>query len=408
MSTPGSGSLMQLLTNDNNSKIKNIAHEYYKYKSDGQTIEIKRIADIASLEYLEFILCDPYSNHMSDIKNMMLNFSIDNTLILQIPLNLLIQLNEPILCDNKMYIQLCFDMFFGDIILNAFTSSTSIKIEFNNTDIFQFISSYSIISKLSFYDTIDRRNLAQNPYEGYIQQITSYQVNVNLLDESETSDVFDIKSFIFNKITKGFFIECNCVDELNHLEIKLNDNQRMCFNRFLIKMKCKRISNQMIYFPFNYDMGYQNRTSNSYEGSPNMSRIDKTSILLHFDKPIQNIQIYALHLTSFLQQQGKFNCYLNIYDDRIYINKHKLYLYRNKKPIIKKFILDSNHSNCPISLNPIEIGDKYMSCHQCDNNFNEQVIQKWFDSQHIHTCPTCRVHWLNSDIYCNQKDNNEY
>ena len=44
-----------------------------------------------------------------------------------------------------------------------------------------------------------------------------------------------------------------------------------------------------------------------------------------------------------------------------------------------------------------------MSCNNCMNNFKKTELSLWL-SQNIHsrrTCPTCRAHWNNYDVYIN-------
>ena len=72
------------------------------------------------------------------------------------------------------------------------------------------------------------------------------------------------------------------------------------------------------------------------------------------------------------------------------------------EPIVKP-ILEMDASNCPILCEPIDIGARYMSCHQCVNNFSEQALKQWLESRRPHqrTCPACRVQWSNFEIYIN-------
>ena len=70
---------------------------------------------------------------------------------------------------------------------------------------------------------------------------------------------------------------------------------------------------------------------------------------------------------------------------------------------VNKPILIIDASNCPILCEPIAVGDKYMSCHQCNNNFSEQALKQWLESRRPNnrTCPLCRVQWSNFEIYIN-------
>jgi uncharacterized CHY-type Zn-finger protein len=72
---------------------------------------------------------------------------------------------------------------------------------------------------------------------------------------------------------------------------------------------------------------------------------------------------------------------------------------------VNKPILIIDASNCPILCEQIAIGERYMSCHQCVNNFSEQALKQWLESRRPNnrTCPLCRVQWSNFEIYINSE-----
>ena len=117
---PGGG-LMQLVAigaQNEALRLRNVAYEYNTYQANGiQTLAIDRLADIVNLEYLELTFSNSERNNLDDVKRFVLNMSIGGAIIQQFPLSLLINLKEPIICDGKMYINLCFDMLFGSIKL---------------------------------------------------------------------------------------------------------------------------------------------------------------------------------------------------------------------------------------------------------------------------------------------------
>ena len=71
-------------------------------------------------------------------------------------------------------------------------------------------------------------------------------------------------------------------------------------------------------------------------------------------------------------------------------------------PIVKQI---DGTSTCAIACEDIGIGEKYLSCHQCKNNFSEVAIKKWIESKK--TCPICRVNWNNFQIYINGSESAE-
>lgn len=420
-----SGALMQLVAvgaGDIRQINRNIAHDYKIYQSNTSNyISLSRDSDIIVPEYLELTFSNSERNNLDDVKKLVLNMSIGGTIIEQFPLSLLINLNEPIVCDEKMYINLCFDMLFGNIKLIGLQYH-DVMFQFTNNDVISCISRWGLVCKLTFLDTEERRQTAQNSHEEFIQQISFINVMADINDASQTSNVYELKNLPFVHFTKGIFIECNDVDNLNNIFLQFNEVERFNLNRFLVRTKCKKINQNVLYFPFNYDKEYSDRSNNSYEGAPNFSRLDNITLRLNFDNPINNVKIYNLHKNMYMQRTGmgglSFSpdfCSSNI-DLRNYPFTRQVrvvsgqglttgttivYTGPTNKPII---LIDV--SNCPIICEEIGQGGKYMTCTQCNNNFNETAIKQWLESRRPtqRTCPLCRVQWSNYEIYINGEE----
>jgi hypothetical protein len=439
------GALLQLVAlgvSDYPLVNRNVSYEYTTYESEiSNPILLPRGGDIIFPEYLELTFSNSERNNLDDVKNLVLIMSIGGACFETFPLSLLINLNEPILCDGKMYINLCFDMFFGDI-KRIGLDLHEVKFKFIVSNALSCISRYGIVSKLAYLENNERRQLAENSQEEFIQQISFINVMSDLNDTSQTSNVYDLKNLPFEFFSKGFFIECANVDNLNNIYLKFNEEERFNLNRFLITTKCKKINQNMLYFPFNYDKEYSDRSANSYEGSPNLSRIDNITLRLNFDDPINNVKIYNLYKNFYRQMHGfgglsftpnfnRENIDLRNYPydreshsrelNRRYngwlqpplrsqtletsipqvLGTSIIYTGPTNKPIM---IVDV--SNCPIACEEIALGGKYMSCNQCKNNFSEQAIKQWLEGRRMsqRTCPLCRVHWSNYEIYINGEE----
>jgi hypothetical protein len=439
---PGGG-LMQLVAigaQNEALRLRNVAYEYHTYQVNGvQSLSITRFADIVNLEYLELTFSNSEISNVEDVKHLVLNMFIGGQLIQQFPLSLLINLNEPIMCDGKMYINLCFDMLFGGIKLIGL-QYRDVRVEFKNDNALSCISSYGIVSKLTYLDIEERRNLAESRFEEVIQQLSFIDIMTDLNDVTQMSNVYDI-CLPFTNISKGFFIECNNVDNLNNINLKFNSQERFNLNRFLVRTKCKKINQNLLYFPFNYDKDYSDRTAESYEGSPNLSRIDSIKLKLDFDIPINNVKIYSLNSNIYRQMSGmgglaytsflsgdtydlRDNTFIRTETIRMQIvNSHPASLLQQVPSIrpptvntpivytgpINKPILITDASNCPILCEQIGVEENYMSCHQCKNNFSETAIKQWLEGRRPvqRTCPLCRVPWSNFEIYVNVDINSE-
>lgn len=341
---------------------------------------------------------------------------IGGELIQQFPLSLLINLNEPIMCDGKMYINLCFDMLFGGIKLIGLQFN-NVSVEFKNDNALSCIARYGIVSKLTYLDTEERRYVAQSAYDEVIQQISFINVMTDLNDATQMSNIYDL-NLQFNHISKGFFIECNNIDNLNNINLKFNNHERFNLNRFLVRTKCKKINQNLLYFPFNCEKEYSDRTSESYEGAANLTRFDIVKLILSFDEPINNVKIYSLNSNIYRQMGGMGALtFANIFwEDNIDLSNNSLrrpqpesrpvsmiiptLLYTG--PTIKPIQI-TEASHCPILCQTIVTGGRYMSCHQCKNNFSETALKQWLEGRRLLqiTCPLCRVQWTNFEIYVN-------
>lgn len=61
----------------------------------------------------------------------------------------------------------------------------------------------------------------------------------------------------------------------------------------------------------------------------------------------------------------------------------------------------NKNTECPISLETFKENDKYCVCLQCNYNFGFDVLTKYFCTQLIMKCPTCRKQWGNCTVYVN-------
>jgi len=71
--------------------------------------------------------------------------------------------------------------------------------------------------------------------------------------------------------------------------------------------------------------------------------------------------------------------------------------------IIRQKIIEQDDV-CPIKQEQIEDCDIYMHCNCCNKNFFEEEIRHWLllKSVENRTCPNCRSHWSNYDMYINR------
>lgn len=211
-------------------------------------LTVPRESDIIIPEYLELSFSDINRNNLFDVAKLILTMSIGGVEIIKFLLSLLINLNEPIICDNKMYINLKFDMFFGELKICDFAYH---NISFNLSNIFgntHFILNYGIVGKLIYLDSGDRNNISSSTLEALIQQLSLIYIVPNINDLSISSAIFNIPYLPFENTSKGFLFECGNIDNLNNILLTLNGRIRFELNRFLIRTKCKKLINNYYIF----------------------------------------------------------------------------------------------------------------------------------------------------------------
>jgi hypothetical protein len=416
----------------NNFINRQVSYDYKTYESINNRVLINKDADTFLPEYLKLEFSNT-SISMSDVKKLVLVLKINGRLVHQFPLSLLMNLNDPIEEDGNMYINLCFDMFLGEIILIGLQFADVVfEILHNNdtSDSSPILSKFSIIGRLTYVDMEERRSLARNHYETVIQQISWINVN-SVVNES---NIYNLSNLPFEGISKGVFIECEHINSLRTIELTFNERERFKLDRFLIRIKCKKINNNLLYFPFNDCKEYIDRTMRTFIGSPNLSRFDRYGITLTFEESVQNISIYSLQSNVYTQSNGSgrteytTNVFYSNYclselqtQTRIVPQSTQTRIWsllqetqprivtqifpRNSiqygEPVTKPIL--NNNNICPITFEIIKLGDAYMSCNQCNNNFSEESIKKCLDNRipKLRNCPTCRTTWSTFERYIN-------
>lgn len=381
------------------------------------------------------------------INPLTLNFTIDNRNILKIPLSLLWNLNQPEIIDNKLYLKISFDIFFGNINLCGLRNYlVKFSIDYSNIH-------FAGNNNMNIYDTqpinfdllcktycIDQRNLRfyTDISNNSIQQINSIQINAL---NNTNSDEFRIQTNRFRGFIKGFFIKSTHIfDYIQEIKFYTNQFIRFHYNTYLIKQKCVKISNDIIYFPFNPDELFSNNINSSYRGSINFDGIESHFFNLKFSHRRQNVRIYALSKNNYSQRDNIFNIQnmyssFNLYEDfdshpltpidqlrQPFIEENVMLLENhllhdgpiydvslNDIPyvsqVLNRKIGEHDQNICPIQQTEIQENERYMLCCSCQNCYNEYAIINWFVTCNSYyrstTCPTCRSLWIDHNIYIN-------
>jgi hypothetical protein len=468
------GSIMQLALNErgeirntygSRNIFTNVAVDFQTYNFQNYKLTLSRNVDKIIPEYLILNLYNTDTTLETIYnygRNIYINFKIGVQTLLNIPLSILWNLKEPEICDNKLYLQIPFEMFFGNIYSAGLQFREVSFTLVNHTNLANYISDYSLLCKTYIGDSQYRRS-NQDTSSCCIQQISSLEVKVSLDNPESVSNEFKIQTNSFPGFSKGFFIERNNISELNGMQFYIYGQIRIDYNRFMIRNKCQRINDNMIFVPFHADKSFNDRSFNSFVGSINLSEITQSSLKLNFDTHCNKVKIYSMNMNDYSQIRSEITISQNIVNthlvedftrhslmhvdniDRIerieiesietntivndirvntiFENNMNIIHYNNLysgigmsgppnylEPInnsIDDLIVDigdtilipEDKKTCGITLEEISLDEKYMRCTNCLNNFTEQSIRTWLTQ--IRTCPDCRCNWIDYNIYTN-------
>lgn len=245
--------------------------------------------DVIIPEYLELELSSYLNINDFEMLIHKITFDVEIGCIkwLSVPLRFMLSLKKYEVCDGKIYVAIPFEMFYHGIIFFTI-SHNDVMIKLMNVE--GEFASCKLISKQVYYDSEKRRKIAVSPYESIVQQLSSVEF-VSLNKKNEFDCVLP-----FSGICKGFYVECDDVDGVNEISLKLDDNDRFVYNRFLVRTKCVKISERLLYVPMNVDKSYQCVTNESYEGSVNLYRVKKCVMSVKLDKCCFKICVYSLSM----------------------------------------------------------------------------------------------------------------
>lgn len=238
---------------------------------------------------------------------MRLVLQVSDQTILQLPLSLLYELNPPELIDGKIYIKIPFDALFDKINVAALYHSTVTFSIIDFYEISNYANTFSLVTKVYMHDTNERNRIISTHSRNFIQQIGSlYISNVPPND----GRLYQIQTNILNGPTKGFLIQC-CIQDLISIKFYINGLLRINYERFLILNACVKISENLIYMPFNEVQDFQNRNSNTFSGYINLSRLQNSTLCLQFSANQSKVVIHNVYFNYFRQSGGLGGLYVD-------------------------------------------------------------------------------------------------
>lgn len=238
---------------------ENIVHysdfEYIDFVQN--EITIKRSSDLLYLESLEFEHTD---NFMSIYSDANLIVKSNENIMVNIPFKILFEFNKLIECDNKIYLKLSSEYFLDDLLIIGMGHSTiKIIIQTNTNNLLQ----TRLLVKYTYTNDDVKESICASSNFGIIQSI-------NLGEISNTNDNIVQYNLCPNKKYKGIFIKSHNIENINKIKLScgnINDNVILNFDKYLLDNKCTRVSNNLIYIPFNSNFKYNVRSNFDFYNS---------------------------------------------------------------------------------------------------------------------------------------------
>jgi len=235
---------------------------------------------------------------------MRLVLQISEQTVLQLPLSLLCELNRLELHDRKLYIRLPFEALFNKINMIDLQYSAVSFLLLDAHEISNYSNSFSLLTKVYMHDEHERSWITNNNRHNnfsLIQQIGTLYVSIP--ESSSERRSFQIQTNILNGPTKGFLIQCN-ITELTSIQFYVNNLLRVDYDRYLIQNACVKLSNNLLYMPFNDHTDFLDKGINTFSGAINLSRLENSTMCLQFSQDQSKIVIHNVYYNYLQQTNG--------------------------------------------------------------------------------------------------------
>ena len=407
---------------------------------------------LSDTEYLNTV-CNLFNN-------IRLVVNISGNPVLQFPFSLLHELTPAVKYGNKIYLSIPFKHFFDKIDMNILRySNIDFCIE-QSHELSNYSYYFSLISKVYIHEETQRHHIANNDYNSrkFIQQMGSLCITAPYSSSASKRSFHFHTSLLFGQ-TKGFLIQGN-ISQLIAIKFYVNNILRFDYDQFLISTACVKLSDKLIYMPFNEITNFLDKNIVAFAGSINLSQLQSSSMSLHFSNDQTKFTVHNIYSNYFCHRDGVGALHL---DGRpAFINMSVTSLPSvgplNNSPTLLdmsgNYVLRNNYNTefsgtvntgtvntgtvntgtvtgevtvdeepgyyipagqqiyqlinpqrniCNISHDEIVEGRTYMSCSNCRNHFLEHSLKRWLRRRlgSSRTCPMCREIWTNYNVYIN-------
>jgi hypothetical protein len=174
-----------------------------------------------------------YNTMIGYINRASLHVKFCECSVVNFPLRFLIAFTSNIkIIGNKIYLKIPANLIFeAPIPVVKFNSTTHLSYSIENVnEISNFVTKFSIICKVSYYDQSRRNTFFQNNISYKMQNMTSIYVKNN----NELLTDFQVDLTYISGLIKGFFIECN-TDDLYEIKFNICGREKINYNSFYIQ-----------------------------------------------------------------------------------------------------------------------------------------------------------------------------
>lgn len=204
-------------------------------------------------------------------------------------LGLCCELNQPIkLSNNVITLKLPFDIMFENIITGRLDMHYfEFCVELTNQSYFEKISVVVEHTQVDNDILIGMRN--GNGIEKCIQQFQTCKVETNGM-------VMDI-SLNFNHPTKGYFIQCDNINNISSIALLTNNRERFNYDKIMLDLFSFKISDSLMFISLTNKNNYKECTFESYIGSLNQSRVERILMKIMFNTQlISPVKIHSINM----------------------------------------------------------------------------------------------------------------
>jgi hypothetical protein len=239
-----------------------------------------------------------------------ITFNIGYQQILQLPLQLLWGLKTPTIVNNKLYLAVPFDSFFGEIHMNSLVNN-DVQFRINNAqELSNYVRNFSLNCKITITNVFLTGYHPQPNHQPvvFIQQLTTLQVNhynhdvINSIGTNGSNE-YCIRTNCFDGLTKGIFISCD-VEDLYEIKFYINNILRINYDLFHIQNYCVTLSCNLLYLPFNDSLRFIDKTVESFHNSINFSCLNSSILNLKFNNEQTKVCIHNLYCNEFRYHNG--------------------------------------------------------------------------------------------------------